>query len=577
MKRVLLTISLSLSFFFLAFSSVFAERKITEFRSDIVVNNDATIDIVEKITYQPPDSGGNRHGILWEIPSTYSVFGFKRPTELNINSVMYYPLSTPSNITENRFSQSFEFGWIKLKIGDASIYIDEPHVYTIDYTLKYSGILYEKEHDEIYLNIIGPGWDMPIENASATLTFPNNILDVICFVGEDESVNQNCEIEYIDNVLNITPGGVLEPFHGYTVAVKLPVGTVKNTTKEQVFKAIIANIGILLPIPISIFLFGFLIKKYRNRSLVVKAQFHPDKDTDSLSSSVLYKNSFNTKNISASLIEMAVRGYYTIREYKKHKYELVKSERKADDLPIHMKTLYDAIFAYGDTVQIGKMTNFYDTASKSYREANKYLDDRDAFSIQKKSLKSTLTVLSVTVGIFLVTSVAFFQGRSSLGTFFGLLLSLLLVFLFGLKIDVRTDYGNKLYHNLLGLKLYIDTAEKHRIQFHNDPVKYRGVFENLLPYAMIFNLEKKWAKQFEKIYTTPPSWYEGDYTSFNSFVLVNSINRFSRNVKTSSQPPSSSYSSSGGYRSGGWSSGGSGFGGGGSSGGGGGGSGGSSW
>jgi hypothetical protein len=45
--------------------------------------------------------------------------------------------------------------------------------------------------------------------------------------------------------------------------------------------------------------------------------------------------------------------------------------------------------------------------------------------------------------------------------------------------------------------MYIDTAEDEKIKFHNDPEKYKGVFEKLLPYAMIFNLEKKWAKVFE--------------------------------------------------------------------------------
>jgi uncharacterized membrane protein len=133
-----------------------------------------------------------------------------------------------------------------------------------------------------------------------------------------------------------------------------------------------------------------------------------------------------------------------------------------------------------------------------------------------------------------------------------------------------------MYHFLLGLKMYINTAEKERINFHSDPKKYTDIFETLLPYAMIFGLEKQWAKQFEDIYTQPPTWYEGNINTFNTAYFVNSINSFNRDIVSKSAPPSSNYSSSGGYRSGGWSSGGSGFSGG-SSGGGGGGSGGGGW
>jgi len=177
----------------------------------------------------------------------------------------------------------------------------------------------------------------------------------------------------------------------------------------------------------------------------------------------------------------------------------------------------------------------------------------------------------------LFNTLSLFISNVVIGWWFGLAISTVLLFIFALKIDIKTEKGNEKYAHLLGLKMYINTAEKERIKFHNDPKKYTEVFETLLPYAMIFGLEKKWAAQFEDIYTTPPQWYQGDFTTFNTAYFVNSLGSFNSNVGTKVSPPSSSYSSSGGYRSSGWSSGGSGFGGGGSSGGGGGGSGGGGW
>lgn len=214
-------------------------------------------------------------------------------------------------------------------------------------------------------------------------------------------------------------------------------------------------------------------------------------------------------------------------------------------------------------------------SNQAYAQSKKYLKDKDAISTSRELLKMLLTIAPIFLGIFTLSSSPFFIMSASFGWLFGILISLLLLFIFAMKLDIRTEVGNEMYTFLLGLKMYINTAEKERIKFHNDPKKYTEVFETLLPYAMIFGLEKKWAEQFEDIYTTPPEWYQGDFSTFNSIYFLNSLNSFNKGVVTKSSPPSS-YGSSGGYRSGGWSSGGSGFGGG-SSGGGGGGSGGGGW
>jgi uncharacterized membrane protein YgcG len=366
----------------------------------------------------------------------------------------------------------------------------------------------------------------------------------------------------------------LAPYEGYTFAVKLPKGVLEDTTKEQVWLAIVSNIGILLPLPLGIYLFGFLRKKYRNEKLTVIPYYEPEKDMDSLLSGTLIGGKFNGKYITAVLIELATMGYLKIREYEKKKYEFVKREKDGNDLPKHLKALFDAIFAHGDVVPLKKLTNFYTTANKVYLEGYQYLKDEDILSnenIKMKSIFSAIGVIALFAGF---AAAGFFISNSAIGWMIGILLSAIVLLIFASTIDIRSKKGNEKYYYLLGLKMYINTAEKKRIEFHNDPEKYKEIFEKLLPYAMIFNLEKKWAKQFEDIYTQNPDWYEGNFTTFNAYYLANSLSTLNSSVVKTSSPPS--YSSSGGYRSGGWSSGGSGFGGG-SSGGGGGGSGGGGW
>ncbi|OHA78477.1 MAG: hypothetical protein A2V96_02460 [Candidatus Yonathbacteria bacterium RBG_16_43_6] len=113
------------------------------------------------------------------------------------------------------------------------------------------------------------------------------------------------------------------------------------------------------------------------------------------------------------------------------------------------------------------------------------------------------------------------------------------------------------------MKDYLQIAEKDRLQFHNAPEKKPEIFEKLLPYAMVLGVSDIWAKEFEGIYTVPPSWYsgpsEGAFSAVAFSKIADNFNTFAENYMLATP-----------RRSGG--SGGSGF-----SGGGGGGGGGGSW
>ena len=136
-----------------------------------------------------------------------------------------------------------------------------------------------------------------------------------------------------------------------------------------------------------------------------------------------------------------------------------------------------------------------------------------------------------------------------------------------------TQKGSELREHLEGLREFIRVAEADRLQMlqsvsgaervtTSDGAAIIKIYEKLLPYAVIFGLEKEWATEIAKYYdtSTPPDWYSGT----NGFA----IGAFAAGIGSLSSSVSTSYSSSGGSSSSG------GGGGGGSSGGGGGGGGG---
>jgi uncharacterized membrane protein YgcG len=545
-------------------------EQITLFRSDIEQFENTDINIREEIHYYFPSY---KHGIIREIPIDYKVqAGFKRPTTLTLNEIYYYPKDFP----ERKFTQyerSSKSGYAIFKIGDPESTIQGEYVYVIDYTLK-NAVNYFDEYDELYLNITGNGWSVPIIQAVSNIKVPGSITDKICYTGLAGSTESNCTFEQVnDTEINLSSNTLLGNLEGLTVAVKMPKGTLEDTSRRQLFALLIANIGILLPIPTFIFLSGIVKKKGKNKKITVFPHYEPEKGMYPILGGYIYSKALNNKHITAEIIQLAIDGHIKIKQEGKRDYILAKDNVDKEISLEIPRTLYSGLFKKGDEVNTKKISSdFYLTVRSLNTSLNKEVYAEEYFSTERRNLKGKL-VLAGVLGIFLFFfTIAQLSYIAATGWGIGLLISSILSLIFAFQVDIRADRGNKAYYELEGLKMYINTAEKHRIEFHNDPEKFRGVFEMLLPYAIIFGLEKKWANEFKDIYKEPPSWYEGDMRAFNSYVLANSIAGISKNVQARSAPPNSA----GGFSSSHGASGGSGFSGG-SSGGGFGGGGGSSW
>ncbi len=138
----------------------------------------------------------------------------------------------------------------------------------------------------------------------------------------------------------------------------------------------------------------------------------------------------------------------------------------------------------------------------------------------------------------------------------------------------RTERGLETSKYLDGLKLYIKMAETDRIKFlqsvpgvETDPAGVVKLYEKLLPYAIMFNLEKTWLKNLAHYYdmngVAEPNWYIGT-GAFIASDFSKSLNSFTSDTAMSiSHSTASGSSSSSGFSSGGGFSGGGGGGGGG--------------
>ena len=556
------------------FAQDYEYEHISEFNSDVTVNQDATIDVVEEINYH---FDTYRHGIYWEYPIKYNSLGFIRPTSFKLNDLYYFSVDNPE-IKYREYEQSNQGGWIEIQIGDPDTTIIGDYIYVIDYTLQDVGISYFDDHDEVYFNVIGPGWQVPILHSTATIHMPTGSTDMVCYTGPEDSTNQDCIFSNTDEGLKAEITKQMDPYDAFTFALSFPVGSIENRSDEIRRDMILSNLGIFLPIPVAILFIYLLKKKLSNKKLTVIPHYEAPKGIDPLLAGYIYKRRNDYKYISAEIIWMATKGYISIEREGKKTY-IKKEVEDLKNESSHIEVIFDSLFSKIDRPRIDNGTmgvsfslavqEIFGSVDSKVRTKNYINNGRTTLKNVLISIATFVLVFAFSMGIPLVTIYAFG------GTVIGVILSCIVILIIASKIDIKSEEGNKVYYELEGLKMYIETAEKHRMEFNNDPDKYRGVFEELLPYAIIFGLEKKWVDVFKDLYVNyQPNWYRGDFNAFDIYMINRSINSMNRGFRTASM---AAYGSASGRRSSGWSSGSSGFGGGGSSGGGGGGSGGGSW
>ena len=95
----------------------------------------------------------------------------------------------------------------------------------------------------------------------------------------------------------------------------------------------------------------------------------------------------------------------------------------------------------------------------------------------------------------------------------GSILSFLIYLYFKVYNPALSESGNELWREIEGFKMYLNTAEKYRLQNLTPEI-----FEKFLPYAMIFGIEKKWAKNFETLINNLGIFFQNE--SKNDFKKV---------------------------------------------------------
>lgn len=603
MPKTLCTLLLPL-FFLLPFG-VHAQESIENFHTDIRIDENSQIRVTETIAY---DFGSEqRHGIYRNIPVKYKVRGGNYNLRLTDISV------TDPNGRAYRFIPSKSGQDIVIKVGDPYAYVTGKVTYVLGYTVT-RAINFFDDYDELYWNATGDEWNVPIDSASATVHYPQISEDpqADCFAGTF-GTTEKCDGTKVSRTETTFSQSTLTPGEGLTIVVGLPKEVIHPLPLQQKLGFILADNAILF-LPIAAFVFFFFLwrkkgKDPRGRGTIIAQYDAPDNLTPTEVGTIIDERVEN-KDMSAALLNLAVHGYLKITKLEKkllstQDYALERLRDGSDLTNTFEKELLEALFKrkYQETASALKIlkallnvdTSEENVPSKEPSEnpviklsslKNKFY--KDLRELQKTAYESTVqkgyfpenpqkvrTKYLVTYAFGMGTIFflfAFFRQGVEVYEVIAFAVTEIIGIAFSFFMPVRTKKGVATREHILGLKLYLEVAEKDRIKFHNapnsadaplgKPEKNPKHFEVLLPYAMVLGVEKEWAEQFKDIYNEQPSWYsDPSGNAFSAVLLANSLTDFSTASSANlASTPSSASGGGSGFSGGG---GGGGFGGGG--------------
>lgn len=551
---------------------------IAEYKVQLQIQRDGVVDVTETIA---ADFQIQKRGIYREIPIRYDVGMHHyalRFRLLGVDDGEGHPRTTETTYHDNL---------VKLRIGDADRQLTGRQVYRIRYRVE-RAILWEGEHCVLRWNATGTEWRVPIRGAEVIVTLPKPLetgqLTYEAWTGAYGSRNQDATVSHPDpQTLRFVTTRNLGIGEGITVDIGMPKDAVLEPSLGTRWLWWLSDNFIygLIPLALAACL-GLWYTRGRDepgRGTIVVEYLPPD-DLAPAEIGTLIDERVDLRDLTATFIDLAVRGYLTIREIKKEgwitssmDYEFTK-KKGPNDLKLFEKDLYDKLFSSGDQVLLSDLKEkFYTAIPKARKHLYSGLSKQQYFDGNPSSIRTTFFVVGLLATIAAVIVACVVQvlliGRVfPLPAILSGIVSLVIVGFTARVMPRKTKQGRITWERIKGLEEYIRRAEIDDIQAQDR----RGVFERLLPYAIVFNLADRWGKAFEGLYKEPPDWYrsQGD-GAFSTGYFIGSLNRSvnSMNTLLPSQPRSSGGGSSG------WSSGG--FGGGGSSGGGFGGGGGGSW
>ena len=547
---------------------------------DIEVQADGRVAVEERIHVR---FNGRFNGIYRVIPfGINQAWGIRDIIALDVQSV------TDPDGTGLQYWQERERGKVRLKVRVPGAH-DATRIVIVRYVVQNVIRSHESKdedfsiYDELYWNVTGNAWEVPIAQARARVKLPQGIeadeIQLSGYTGMYGGRSSDYDSHTAANgrvVLETTDA--LRPGEGFTISVAFPPGHVASPSlPKRTWWLLKANWMLLLPLLGLFFWIGRWWTRGRDvldRSII--PEFKRPGGLPAAEAGVLIDDTMDPRDLSAAVVDLAVKGVITVvgAELREDMiFELNRDVLESAPLATWEEQLVNGIFKDDDSVTIKELQSRLPQKVGHMRE-------RILGSVVKRGLypESPHAERGLWLFLSILGLIVFFvvgmQTKAPPAYWALTAIAAVGMFIFSRYMPRRTRKGLDLLARLRGLEDYMRTAETERMK-----AVPLDTLESLIPYAVAFGIHERWAERLQELFEYNPGWYRRS----GGAAWVDGMNMMDRGVQRGAHPPprvQSSSNSPGGWGSGwgsGTYSGGSGWGGGGSVGGGFGGGGGGAW
>ena len=553
-----------------AFAAVHAQERILSYDSVIEVRADGSLDITEHIRVHA-EGKAIRRGIYRDFPTRYKDrFG-------NRVMVGFEVLGVERDGKPEPWFTDYPGSGVRINTGNDD-FLPVPADYT--YTLRYRTdrqLGFFDDHDELYFNAIGTGWDFAIERGSVEVRLPGPVpvgqLETEAYTGGYGSKARDFQAQAsAPGIARWTLTRPLAPGEGMTVVLSFPKGVVAEpASTRKLWWLLKDNSPGWIALCGLVVLLVFCLRRWREvgrdpAAGVVVVRYDPPEGYSPADLRYIERMHYGNRCFSSDLLAGAVDGLVRIHRDKhlmSDKWRLESTAYPGDAKLPGLRTLLSALFSGGKMLELDKSN------ASTIRKA------RDSHAVQlehrfnPRMFRRNGRSIAVAV-LIMIASIVLALGASMLLLGAGFLLvlpvamaMLLVVIAFGTVVKAPTPEGRRLLDAIEGFRRYLGVAERDELAAMQGPdappALDAGRYERLLPYAVALDVEDAWTKKFTLAVgaataaatTTAIGWYQGgsagDLGSLSRAIGSNLASQ----VAASSTPPGSSSGAGGGGFSGG--------------------------
>jgi hypothetical protein len=463
-------------------------------------------------------------------------FGFAAIPLDRVEDIADVQLSEIINGVERPYTpgSSNEYGFVtSINEGNLEItwYFPPTGNSTHSYILRYrviGGLRFYEGGDQIWWKAIPPDHNFPIRSSQVTVTLPATFTPdqlVVASYGASAASSFNQRGQVVFEAQNISADQELE------VRVEFPAGVVQGSppawqaafdrrqTLGPVFSVVFGGLGLVLlgGGPLGVYLLWYTRGRDRPVGMVAEYISEPPSDLPAGMVGTLVDEKADVKDIIASIVDLARRGVLRMEEEKKDGFLGIGSGR---DFIFHLedaskatrpyeKTLIQRTFGNQTERRLSSLRHKFYTAIPDLRE-QLYREVVTA-GFFPRSPEATRRVWSgLGCGGLFISGVIAFVLLAILGDFspwvacpgVSLAVAMAGLMVVGPHMPRKTAQGAEEAAKWLAFKRYLETIEK-----HGDLQEARDKFEQFLPYAVAFGIERNLINKFTAVDALAPRWW----------------------------------------------------------------------